>query len=96
MRIWWGKNFASPRLGSAKHLLVVDLRIETIGREGSMKPFTLIAAVIFGLMALLHAYRLVTHFQVIVGSQTIAQELSWIGVIVTAVLSVGLFREARR
>ena len=61
-----------------------------------MKPFTMIAAIIFGLMALLHVYRLVTHFQVIVGSHTIAQEVSWIAVIVTAVLSYGLFREARR
>ena len=61
-----------------------------------MKPFTTIAAVIFGLMALLHAYRLVTHFQLIVGSHTIAQEISWIGVIIAGVLSYGLFREARR
>lgn len=61
-----------------------------------MKPFTTIAAVIFGLMALLHAYRLVTHFQVIVGSHTIPQAVSWIGVIVAAVLSYGLFKEARR
>ena len=61
-----------------------------------MKPFTLIAAIIFALMALLHAYRLATHFQVIVGSHTIAHEISWIGVIVAAVLSYGLFREAKR
>ena len=61
-----------------------------------MKPFTTIAAIIFGLMALLHAYRLVTHFQLIVGSHTIAQEISWIGVIIAGVLSYGLFREARR
>ena len=61
-----------------------------------MKPFTMIAAVIFGLMALLHAYRLVTHFQVIVGNHTIAQAASWIGVIFAAVLSYGLFRESRR
>lgn len=61
-----------------------------------MKPFTMIAAIIFGLMALLHVYRLITHFQVIVGSHTIAEEVSWIAVIVTAVLSYGLFREARR
>jgi len=60
------------------------------------KPFTLIAAIIFGLMALLHAYRLLTHFQVVVGSHTIAQGVSWIAVILTAVLSYGLFREARR
>jgi hypothetical protein len=61
-----------------------------------MKPFTLIASIIFGLMALLHAYRLITHFQVIVGSHTIAQAVSWIGVIFAAVLSYGLFRESRR
>ena len=61
-----------------------------------MKPFTLIAAIIFALMALLHAYRLATHFQVIVGSHTIAHEISWIAVIVAAVLSFGLFREAKR
>ena len=60
------------------------------------KPFTLIAAVIFGLMALLHAYRLATHFQIIAGSHTIPQGLSWVGLIVTAALSYGLFREARR
>ena len=61
-----------------------------------MKPFTTIAAAIFGLMALLHVYRLLTHFQVIVGSHTIAQELSWVALIVTAGLSYGLFKEARR
>ena len=61
-----------------------------------MRPFTTIAAIIFGLMALLHVYRIVTHFQVIVGSHTIAQSVSWIAVIVLAMLSVGLFREAKR
>ena len=61
-----------------------------------MKPFTTIAAIIFGLMALLHVYRIATNFQVIVGRHTIAQEVSWIAVIVLAVLSYGLFKEARR
>ncbi|MFL6738785.1 MAG: hypothetical protein ACJ8FC_00140 [Sphingomicrobium sp.] len=61
-----------------------------------MKPFTTLAAIIFALMALLHAYRIGTHFQVIVGSHTIAQEVSWVALIVAAILSVGLFREARR
>lgn len=60
------------------------------------KPFTLIAAVIFGLMALLHVYRLFTHFQVIVGSHTIPQGVSWIALVVTAGLSWMLLREARR
>ena len=59
------------------------------------KPFTLIAAIIFGLMALLHVYRIFTHFQVIVGSHTIAQEVSYIALIVTAGLSYMLYRESR-
>ena len=61
-----------------------------------MKPFTTIAAVIFALMALLHVYRLATNFQVIAGTHTIPYGLSWIAVIITAILSYGLFREARR
>ena len=68
----------------------------TMWERTIMKPFTTIAALVFALMALAHVYRIATHFQVIVGSHTIAQELSWVAVIVTAVLSYGLFREARR
>ena len=60
------------------------------------RPFTLVAAVIFGLMAVLHVYRLFTHFQVVVGTHTIPQYVSWIGIIVTGGLSWMLFREARR
>jgi len=60
------------------------------------RPFALIAAIVFGLMALVHVYRLITHFQVVVGSHTIGQGVSWAAVIVTAALSYGLFREARR
>lgn len=60
------------------------------------RPFTLIAAIIFGLMALAHVYRVMTHFQVTVGTHEIAQSVSWVAIVVTAVLSVGLFREALR
>jgi hypothetical protein len=60
------------------------------------RPFTTIAAIIFAIMALVHAYRIATHFQVIVGSHTISQGVSWIALFVTAGLSYGLFREARR
>lgn len=62
----------------------------------SSRPFTQIAAFIFALIALAHAYRIATHFQVVVGSHTIGQGVSWIALIVTAGLSYGLFREARR
>jgi hypothetical protein len=59
------------------------------------RPFTWIASAIFAVMALVHAYRLVTHFQVIMGSHTIPQWVSVIGVIIPAGLSWMLCREAR-
>lgn len=60
-----------------------------------MKPFTTIAAAIFALMALLHVYRLFNHFQVIVGSHTIPQVVSWVAIVVAGGLSVMLFKEAK-
>lgn len=61
-----------------------------------MKPFTTIAAVIFAIMALVHAYRIAVGFPVSVAGTEIGQGVSWIGLVVTAVLSFGLFREAKR
>lgn len=61
-----------------------------------MKPFTIVAAVIFGIMAVAHAYRLAVGVPILIHEQPIAQWVSWIAVVVTAVLSVGLFREAKR
>ena len=59
------------------------------------KPFTWIASAIFALMAVLHAVRLYTHFQIILGSHTMPLWLSWVGLVVTAALSWMLCREAR-
>lgn len=60
------------------------------------RPFTMLAAIIFGLMALLHLYRLVIHpFPVIVGHHPIGQTISIGAVVITAILSVMLFRESR-
>lgn len=61
-----------------------------------MKPFTMVAAVIFGIMAALHAYRLAVGVPIMIHDQAIAQWVSWVAVVVTAVLSAGLFREAKR
>jgi hypothetical protein len=60
------------------------------------RPFTLIAAVIFALMALAHAYRLATHFQIVAGSHALPLWISIVAIVVTAILAVGLFRESRR
>ncbi len=59
------------------------------------KPFTTIAAVIFGLMALAHVYRLAVGFPVMVGGQTLGQGVSWIALFITGALSLMLFRESK-
>jgi hypothetical protein len=60
------------------------------------RPFTLIASIIFAIMALLHIYRLFTHFQVTVGSHTISESVSIAAIVVTGILAIGLYRESRR
>ena len=59
------------------------------------RPFTLIAALIFGLMTLVHAYRVATDFQIIVGSHTLPMSVSYVALIITAILTVMLYRESR-
>ncbi|MCL6682909.1 TNT domain-containing protein [Sphingomonas alba] len=60
------------------------------------RPFTLIAALIFTAMALVHVYRLVRPFEVVVGPCHVPQWASYIGVLVPGALAWLLFREARR
>ncbi|MCL6739931.1 hypothetical protein LZ518_02105 [Sphingomonas sp. RB56-2] len=60
------------------------------------RPFTLIAAIVFALIALVHAYRIMTEFQVVIGTHVIAQGVSWVALVITGALSIGLFREALR
>ena len=59
------------------------------------RPFTWIASAIFALMALVHIYRLFTHFQIIVGPHAIPEWVSYVAIVVTAGLSWMLCREAR-
>ena len=60
------------------------------------RPITLIAAIIFAVMTLVHIYRLMTHFQIIVGSHVIPESASYAAIVITGALAIGLFREARR
>jgi hypothetical protein len=60
------------------------------------RPFTLIAALIFALIALAHAYRLLTHFQIVIGRHHIPESISIAAIVITGALSIGLFRESRR
>jgi hypothetical protein len=60
------------------------------------RPFTLLAAVIFALMALVHLYRIVTHFQIILGSHVVPMSASYVAIAITGLLAVLLFRESQR
>lgn len=59
------------------------------------RPFTWIASAFFALVALIHVYRLYSHFQVLVGSHVVPIWVSYLGVIIPAGLSWMLCREAR-
>ena len=61
-----------------------------------MKPFTTLAILIFALIALLHLYRLVRHFEVVVQGMVVPQWVSLVAVVVTAGLALMLWRESRR
>jgi hypothetical protein len=61
-----------------------------------MKPFTTLAAILFGLIALAHLYRLVEGFEVIVGGTVLPQWLSVVGLVIGAGMALMLWREARR
>jgi len=61
-----------------------------------MKPFSLIAAGIFLLMALAHLYRIAVGFPVTIGATDIGPAVSWAGLAVASIMAVGLFREASR
>ena len=60
-----------------------------------MKPFTTIAAVLFALVAVAHAYRLVCGCEVLFGGHSIPMWVSAVALVVTGGLAVMLWREAR-
>jgi len=57
------------------------------------RPITTIAAIIFALIAGAHIYRIVTHFEIVIGSHHIAQWVSYVGVIISGGLAILLLRE---
>jgi len=61
-----------------------------------MKPFTTLAAALFGLVALVHLYRLVKGLEVVVGGTAIPQWISVAGLVIGAGMALMLWREALR
>lgn len=60
-----------------------------------MKPFTLIAIVVFSLVSILHLVRLILGWEILVGGVTIPLWLSGIGFIIAGGLAAMLWRETR-
>jgi hypothetical protein len=61
-----------------------------------MKPFTMLAALVFLVVAAVHAYRAYAGWTIIVGPYDIPMWVSYGGVILPLILSFLLFREAGR
>jgi hypothetical protein len=61
-----------------------------------MKPFTLIAAVIFLMVAAAHIYRAATGLTVVIDGHDIPMAVSWVAAAVSALIGVMLFAESRR
>lgn len=59
------------------------------------KPFTLISAIAFVAVALVHVYRIFTRFQVVIGSHHIPLWVSYFGVVIPVLLAVMLLRERK-
>ena len=61
-----------------------------------MKPFTTIAAILFLLVAVAHAYRLYAGWAVDINGQTFPMWASYLAIAIPLILAIMLFREARR
>jgi uncharacterized membrane protein YecN with MAPEG domain len=51
-----------------------------------------VASIIFGILAIGHVLRLITHAQVTLGTHTIPMGLSWLALIVAAILCIWMWR----
>jgi hypothetical protein len=61
-----------------------------------MKPFTLLAALVFLTVAAAHAYRVYMHWAVTIGPYDVPVWASYAAVVVPVILAAMLFSEARR
>ncbi len=55
-------------------------------------PYALITALIFALVAILHGWRIFKEWTVQIGPHSVPMTVSWVGLIVAALLRFGAFR----
>ncbi len=61
-----------------------------------MRPAASIAAIILGIVALAHAFRILFHVPVAVGELRVPMWMSVLAFLFAAVLAIALWRESRR
>jgi len=61
-----------------------------------MKPFTTVAVIFLAVVGLAHLLRLIMGWSVVVNGMIVPMWVSAIALVITAVLSVMLWRESRR
>lgn len=59
------------------------------------RPFTLIAAILFAVIAVVHIYRLTTGLVVTIGGHIVENWISWVALIVSGGLALLLYRETK-
>jgi uncharacterized membrane protein len=60
-----------------------------------MKPFTTIAVVVFAVVALVHLWRAIAGWEVVINGYAVPISASWIGLVVAALLAAMVWRESR-
>lgn len=60
------------------------------------RPFTLISAIVFFVVALAHVIRIVMRFQLVIGSHHIPLWVSYFGVLIPGFLAISLLRERKK
>jgi hypothetical protein len=88
-------QFADASWRNEEMLKRLDAEFETWLNPWPMKrPFTRIAAVLFGIVGVLHLLRLLYWFSVIVAGIEIPLWVNWIALLISGLLSVMLWRES--
>lgn len=61
-----------------------------------MKPFTKITAALFGIAIVIHVFRLINPFSVVIGNFEVPVAASFIFIVIALVLCIGLWKESKK
>ena len=62
----------------------------------SYRAYLVISGTIFGIVAIVHVFRVINNWTVVIGPWTVSIWVSWLGMVVPAFLCVWAFRLASR